>query len=126
MSWLKELLGSGRKETEARYQFDLRDELEKQQEREGHHSLGGEDEEIAQNLCRLCAQGEAQYRSDKEAYEKTAAEIGRVGEHLCSSGGSKRMARIAYRVAFLRGDTVPGSHTTEMESYWVGICGWQL
>lgn len=126
MSWLKKLFGLGTRIPAARYHFDLRDEAEKQMERDAHHRLGGEDEEIAQTLCQLCAQGETDYRTDKEAFEKTRAEIRKIGECLCSTGGSERMGRIAYRVAILRGDTMPAAHTTEMEGYWVGICGWQL
>ena len=99
---------------------DLRPDKEQEIERQAQSDLSEEDEQIARELISLIQQAISEYNMDKEACEKTIAEINRIGEYLCSNGGSDRMKLIAYRVQAL------GGSSRHLEHYWGHecICGW--
>jgi hypothetical protein len=89
---------------------DFRSEGEKRIELRAQHDLGGEDERLAKRLLQL-------QRGRESAEAK--AEIRRIGKILGASGGSDRMARVAYRVEYL------GGSSRQLEYAWAGICGWR-
>lgn len=61
---------------------------------------------------------DAEVANDKAAYERTTAEIRKIGEDLCAAGGDSRMKQGTYRVHFL------GGRTSLLEMFWDRICGW--
>lgn len=97
---------------------DLRPDKEREIERQAQSSLVGEDEDIARKLLSLIPQAVSEYDTDEEG--KTITEIQKIGEYLCSNGGSDQMKRIAYRVQAL------GGSSRHLEVYWGKecICGW--
>ncbi len=98
---------------------DLRSAEERAVEERGRKPLDGADETIAQSLAQLVKRTDAEYAGDKAAYERTTAEIRKIGEDLCAAGGDSRMKQVAYRVHFL------GGRTRLLEMFWDGICGWR-
>jgi hypothetical protein len=86
---------------------DLRPSSELRMERQAQSSIAEEDEKIARELLTLIQQ------DDSDRIEK-------IGEYLCSNGGSDRMVLVAHHVAAL------GGSIREMELYWDGICGWMM
>ena len=98
---------------------DLCSDKEQLIEREAQSSLGEEEEQIASKLIFLISQA-AKTEYDTEEYKKTRAEINKIGEYLCSNGGSDRTKLIAYRVQAL------GGSSSHLEHYWGHecICGW--
>jgi ribosomal protein L37E len=80
--------------------------------------LSDDDEEFAIKLVALIRQANAEYSTNKDAYEKTRSKIRTIGKHLCENGGSERMKKVAYRVQAL------GARVRDCEFHWEGICGW--
>ncbi|MEX1247272.1 MAG: hypothetical protein WEA61_02220 [Anaerolineales bacterium] len=97
---------------------DLRSAEERGMEERGKRPLDGADEAIAQKLTELVKRTDREYASDKAAYERTTAEIRKIGEDLCSAGGDNRMKQVGYRVVAL------GGRMRLFEMFWDGICGW--
>ncbi len=97
---------------------DLRSAEERSMEERGKRPLDGGDETIAQNLAAMVKRTDHEYETDKAAYERTSAEIRKIGEELCAAGGEDHMKQIAYRVAAL------GGRVRSLEMYWDGVCGW--
>lgn len=97
---------------------DLRSAEERDMEDRGKKPLAGEDESIARNLATMVKRTDQEYATDKAAYERTTAEIRKIGEELCAAGGDSRMKLIAYRANAL------GARIRLMEMFWNGICGW--
>lgn len=97
---------------------DLRSAEERAMEERGKRPLDGADEAIAQNLAKLVKRTDAEYASNKTAYENTTAEIRKIGEELCTAGGDNRMRQIGYRMVAL------GGRIRLLEMFWDGICGW--
>lgn len=126
MSWLERLFGKRGSSSEAPVidpltgltVHDLRSTEEKDREQRARKPLSEEDEQFANKLVMLIRQADSQYSSDRDAYERTAAEIKEIGEHLCANGGRDRMALVAYRVQAL------GARVRDCELYWDGVCGW--
>ncbi len=98
--------------------IDLRSDEERAFEEHGKSSLGGDDEVIAKKLVELCKRSDYEFEHDKPAYDKTYAEIRRMGQALCDEGGDARMKGVAYRYAAL------GGRIRSLEMFWNRICGW--
>ncbi|MFQ5752267.1 MAG: hypothetical protein ACE5HI_09745 [bacterium] len=112
MNWLKKLFGGGRdKDFTPRVVDDLRDEKERNMERQAKSSLSGEDEQLARKMVSLIQQCNS-------LEDAAAKEMKKIGEYLCSNGGHDRMVLVAYRVQAL------GKRVRDCELYWDGICGW--
>ena len=101
--------------------MDLRPEAEKRAEQDAKASLGGEDEQIAQDLIELVARAPLKVYDPDDANE-VQREIRAIGEKLCGDGGSERMLRIAYRVQALG---YPDARVRKLEVNWNEICGWR-
>ncbi len=97
---------------------DLRSAEERAIELRGKRPLGGADEAIAQKLAEMVKRTDREYATDKAAYERTSAEIRKIGEDLCAAGGDDHMKQVAYRMAAL------GGHVRTLEIFWDGVCGW--
>jgi hypothetical protein len=97
---------------------DLRSATEVAMEERGRRPLDGPDEAIAQKLAQLVMRTDAEYSNDKPAYERTKAEIEKIGNDLCRDGGDARMRQVALRMKAL------GGRVRTLEMYWNGICGW--
>jgi hypothetical protein len=102
---------------------DLRSPLDIVIEARSRAPLDPADEAIAQKLVELVQRTDAEYENDKAAYERTTAEIKRIGNDLCSApasvSGSTHMKLIAGRAQAL------GIRLRTLEMFWNGICGWQ-
>lgn len=88
-------------------------------------ALEPEDESQAQRLIDLLGRYADLDSSDPEAADATKEEIQAIGRLLCEDGGSDRMKLIAFRVAALNPGN-PYANVRTMESFWNGICGWQV
>jgi hypothetical protein len=86
--------------------------------------LDPEDESHAQSLVDLIGRYAAYGPSGPEA-DALTGEIRAIGRRLCEDGGKDRMKLIAFRVAVL-GAGNPYATVRTMESFWNGICGWQV
>ena len=91
--------------------YDARSKEEKNREKKAHNTLDIKNEQIAQRVLFLQRQ-----KDTPENY----LELKKIGNYLCSNGGSDRMALIAYRVEYL------GGSSRQCELDWNGICGWLL
>lgn len=102
---------------------DLRTPLEIVLEARSLQPLDEADEAIAQKLAELVKRTDDEYEHDKAAYERTTAEIKKIGFDLCSGrtevGGGTHMKLVAGRVKVL------GGRIRTLEMFWDGICGWR-
>ncbi len=97
---------------------DLRPVSCREREERARSPLGREDERIALMLSKL-SKKLSQLDRDTNKYSKLIAKIRKIGEYLCSNGGTDRMDLICYRVYFLYGSS------KYVRQNWDGICGWQ-
>jgi hypothetical protein len=88
-------------------------------------ALDPEDESHAQGLIDLLGQYAGLDATDRQAAETIDEAIKVIGRRLCENGGSNRMKLIAFRVAALNPGN-PYASVRSMESFWNGICGWQV
>jgi hypothetical protein len=84
--------------------------------------LDPDDEACARELVDLLDGYADEKRAPKDAIEAAVQEIGR---EICRDGGKDRMKLIAFRVSVLGTGNVYTS-VRSMESFWDGICGWQV
>jgi len=84
-------------------------------------SLSGEDEATARKLVTLITRARRECESDqKDAFERTGAEIRTIGEHLHMNGGDDRTLQVAYRAQAL------GARLRDFQNYWNGIGRWMF
>ena len=88
-------------------------------------ALDPADESYALTVVELLGRYADLYDSDPRAADAIGSELRSVGRQLCDDGGSNRMKLIAHRVAAL-GHVNPYAKVRTMESFWNGICGWQV
>lgn len=98
--------------------IDLRSASELDVEERARHPIDEPDESTAHHLVGLLRQSDREYDTDREAYDRTAADIKAIGEQLCRDGGDPRMRLVAYRMAAL------GGRIRTLEMHWDGVCGW--
>jgi len=96
---------------------DLRSEENQRNEDRAKYPLDNNDEKIAAELAKLSLKLQ-ELNDNSSSYRKACKRIRKIGESLCSNGGSNRMDLICYRVYFLIGT----SHYCRIN--WDGICGW--
>lgn len=78
-----------------------------------------EDEEYAKHLIDLFREANAQYDRDKAAYQRTRADLLRIGQALYETGGDTRMHRVALIAQAL------GGKLRDCEYFWDGIGSWK-
>lgn len=88
-------------------------------------ALDPENESHAQALIDLLGRYAGLRGSDPNAADAIDQEVQAIGRLLCNEGGSDRMKLIAFRVAALNPGN-PYANVRLMESFWDGICGWQV
>lgn len=88
-------------------------------------ALEPEDESQAQALIDLIDRYAHLDDPDSKPANAIEDEIRAVGRLLCEDGGSDRMKLVAFRVAALNPGH-PYANVRTMESFWDGICGWQV
>jgi hypothetical protein len=88
-------------------------------------ALDPEDEPHAQTLINLLDRYADLEHSDRGATDAIDSEIRALGRRLCEDGGSNRMKLIAFRVAAMNQGNAYAT-VRSMESFWNGICGWQV
>lgn len=88
-------------------------------------ALDPDNESHAQSLIDLLGQYAGLDPSGPGAADAIDEEIQAIGRRLCEDGGSNRMKLIAFRVAALNQGNAYAT-VRSMESFWNGICGWQV
>jgi hypothetical protein len=84
--------------------------------------LDPDDESYARELVDLLEDYASEKGAPKDAIEAAVQELGR---EICRDGGKDRMKLIAFRVSVLGAGNVY-TRVRSMESFWDGICGWQV
>lgn len=88
-------------------------------------ALDPENESDAQTLVDLLDRYADIEDADSGAAATIKEEVQTIGQRLCDDGGSNLMKLIAFRVEVLDpGNTY--ARVRSMESFWDGICGWQV
>jgi len=98
--------------------IDLRSSAEIQMQRDAQTPASDDDESLAHQLLQLDRRADAEYESNKDAFNHTQAEVHRIGELLNQRGGEDKMKKVLYRVQALSG------HTRWIEGVWNGIGTW--
>ena len=88
-------------------------------------ALDPDDESEARAVADLVDRYAALDRADPSAAAALKEEVRSVGRRLCQVGGSDRLKLVAYRVQELCPGNTYGT-VRSMESFWDGICGWQV
>ena len=88
-------------------------------------ALDPDDESQVQTLTDLLGRYADLEDSDPHAAQAIEEKIQAIGQQLCQDGGSDRMKLIAFRIAALN-EGNPYANVRSMESFWDGICGWQV
>lgn len=83
------------------------------------------DEAEARAVADLVGRYAALDRVDSSAAAALKEEVRSVGLRLCRAGGPERLKLVAYRVQELSPGNTYGT-VRSMESFWDGICGWQV
>lgn len=83
-----------------------------------HAAASDDDKSLAHQLMELDRRADIEYESDKEAFNRTLAEVHRIGETLNQRGGKFKMKRVLYRMQAL------GGQTRWIEGVWNGIGTW--
>ena len=88
-------------------------------------ALDPDDESEARAVADLVARYAALDPGDSSTAAALKEEVRSVGRRLCQAGGSERLKLVAYRVQELSPGNTYGT-VRSMESFWNGICGWQV